>query len=95
MLLWQNLLFLSQIKSIMTNITDLFESIIEQSGAIDIAIAEFKRMIADDSELRAEYKEWCEETGTTERNGFADFADEYVASREEKWDSLTDYDENE
>ncbi len=76
----------------MNDITELFQSIIDQTGAIDIAIAEFKRMLADDSDLKTQYKEWCEETGYTERTGFAEYAEEYVRSREEKWDSLTDYD---
>ncbi len=76
----------------MNDITDLFNSIIDQTGALDIAVSEFKRMIADDPELRAAYKEWCEETGTSERHGFTEYSEEYVRSREEKWDSLTDYD---
>jgi len=73
-------------------ITSIFESIILQAGALDIAISEFKRMIADDSELKKKYKEWCEENGYAERHGFIEYAENFINSREEIWDSLTDYD---
>ena len=49
-------------------------------------------MIADDPDLKAEYKEWCEEMGYSERTGFTEYAEELIRSQEEKWDSLTDYD---
>lgn len=76
----------------MNDITELFQSIIDQTGALDIAISEFKRMLSDDADLKIQYKEWCEDNGYTEKNGFSEYAEEYVRSREEKWDSLTDYD---
>ena len=77
----------------MTDFNELIENISHQTGAIDIAEAEFKRMLADDSDLRREYKDWCDEMGYTERKGFSDYAEEYISNREEKYDSLTDYDQ--
>lgn len=77
----------------MNDITELFDSIIIQSDALDVAIAEFKRMIADDVEFKRQYKEWCEEEGYSERTGFKEYAEEFIREREEKWDSLTDYDQ--
>ena len=77
----------------MTDFNELIANIIHQSGAIDIAEAEFKRMLADDNDLRNEYKDWCEEMGYSERKGFSEYAEEYISNREEKWDSLTDYDQ--
>ena len=53
----------------------------------------FKRMLADDNDLRHEYKDWCEDMGYSERSGFSDYAEEYISNCEEKWDSLTDYDQ--
>ena len=50
-------------------------------------------MLADDNDLRNEYKDWCEEMGYSERKGFSEYAEEYISNREEKWDSLTDYDQ--
>lgn len=76
-------------------LTTIFETIILQAGALDIAIAEFRRMIADDPELKSKYKEWCEENGYSERHGFEDYAEDFINSREEIWDSLTDYDAEE
>ena len=77
----------------MTDFNELIENIIHQSGAIDIAEEEFKRMLADDNDLRHEYKDWCEDMGYSERSGFSDYAEEYISNCEEKWDSLTDYDQ--
>ena len=77
----------------MTDINELIKNLISQTGALDIAHSEFRRMIADDPDLRAEYKEWCEDMGYTERTGFLEYAEEHIRSQEEKWDSLTDYDD--
>ena len=52
-------------------------------------------MIADDDELRRQYREWCRENGSTERYGFTDFCKEYLESQESVWDSLNNYDEEE
>ncbi|MDE7155439.1 MAG: hypothetical protein K2N79_04045 [Muribaculaceae bacterium] len=76
----------------MTDFNELIQNILTQTGALDMALSEFKRMIADDPELKAEYKEWCEHMGYSERTGFSDYAEELMQSQEEKWDSLTDYD---
>ena len=77
----------------MEDIEDLFISIIKQSHSADLAEAEFKRSLVDDEELRHRYKEYCREIGTSERNGFLDFCDEYMAGQ--VWDSLSDYDNQE
>ncbi|MDE6644360.1 MAG: hypothetical protein K2K27_09710 [Muribaculaceae bacterium] len=76
----------------MTDFNELIQNLLTQTGALDMAISEFKRMIADDPELKAEYKEWCEQMGYSERTGFSEYAEELIQSQEEKWDSLTDYD---
>ena len=75
------------------DISEYFVSLIESSGAIDVAEAEFKRIVADDNDLRELYRQWCADTGTSERHGFSDFATEYMENREEVWNSLNDYDE--
>lgn len=79
----------------MEDIEDLFISIIKQSHSADLAEAEFKRSLVDDEELRHRYKEYCREIGTSERNGFLDFCDEYMAGQDEVLDSLSDYDNQE
>ena len=75
------------------DITEYFNSLISQTGSIDMAEAEFKRAIAEDNELHTIYREWCHENGSSGRNGFLDFCDEYMESQDSKWDSLNDYDE--
>ena len=75
------------------DITEYFNSLISQTGSIDMAEAEFKRAIAEDNELHTIYREWCHENGSSERNGFLDVCDEYMESQDSKWDSLNDYDE--
>lgn len=75
------------------DITQFFDQVLQQAGSIDIAEADFKRTIAHDRELHALYREWCHENGSSERNGFLDYCEEYMESQDSKWDSLSDYDD--
>jgi len=77
----------------MDEMTQLFEDLLRTYGSVDIAEAEFKHLIDEDSELHADYRLWCEENGYTEKRGFLDFADEYLDSQQSIWDVLSDYDE--
>lgn len=77
----------------MEDITQYFTQLIEQCKSIDIAESEFKRLIAEDADLKNEYSEWCISVGTTERRGFRDFCEEYMESQDNIWDQLRDYDE--
>ena len=74
--------------------TQFIINLIEEHHGSDLAEAEFKRILADDTELRDQYREWCDERGYVMRNGFRDFADEYSAERDSIWDTLEDYDDN-
>ena len=74
----------------MDELKGLFISIIEQAQSIDVAEAEFKRLLIDDPELRAGYREYCREVGSTEKNGFLDFCEEYLQPQNSAWDSLND-----
>lgn len=75
------------------DINEYFKTILDESSSIDIAEAEFKRNIADDDQLKAAYRQWCEEYGYSEKEGFSEFCHEYIDGRNEMWDSLTDYDD--
>lgn len=75
------------------HLTDFFRTIIQQSGSYDIANSEFKRILAEDSDLKDEYKEWCDEMGYTERDGFKSFCEELLNDQDSIWDTLNDYDE--
>ncbi len=51
-------------------------------------------MIHEDPELRASYRQWCDEVGSSEKRGFLDYCEEYFESLDSIWDNLKDeYDE--
>lgn len=72
----------------MTDITEVFDNLLATCGSVDIAEAEFKRLIYEDSELKEAYAVWCDENGSSEKRGFLDYADEYMDSRDSIWDNL-------
>lgn len=74
----------------MDSITDLFNELLHHCGSTDIAEAEFKKLIHEDPELRARYREWCEEVGSSEKRGFLDYCEEYFESQDSIWDNLKD-----
>lgn len=77
----------------MEELEKYFQELLNQNHSIDIAEAEFKKAIAEDHDLHRLYSEWCHEVGSSERNGFRDFCEEYCNSLNEVWENLTDYDE--
>ena len=80
----------------MGSITDIFDDMLRQYGSADIAESEFKKLLHEDSEVKALYKEWCHEVGSSEKRGFQDYCEEYFDSQDSIWDSLKDeyeYDE--
>lgn len=77
----------------MEELESYFRDLLNQHHSIDIADAEFKKAIAEDPELHAEYSEWCHSVGSNERNGFRDFCEEYRETMDSVWEALTDYDE--
>ncbi len=79
----------------MEEMTDLFVHIINQTDSLDMAESEFRRMLVDEPELRRRYREYCREAGSSERNGFKDFCDEYMEEQDNVWNSLSDFDNQE
>lgn len=77
----------------MEDLENYFKQLLTQNRSIDIAEAEFKKALADDPEMRKLYTQWCQEVGSSERNGFRDFCEEYRDNEESVWESLTDYDD--
>lgn len=70
------------------NITEVFRSYIREAGSIDVAEAEFKKAIGEDSDLHQLYRDWCHEVGSSERQGFLDFCDEFMEDQDSRWDAL-------
>lgn len=42
----------------MKDITDIFIDVLQQAGSVDMAEAEFKKMIGVDEDLHKAYREW-------------------------------------
>ena len=81
--------------TIMEHITDFFNEMLRQYGSIDIAEAEFKKLVHEDPELRERYREWCQEVGSSEKKGFLDYCEESLESQASIWDNLKDEYEDE
>lgn len=77
------------------HITDFFNNLLQEYGSIDIAEAEFKKQLHEDSSLRESYRECCHEVGSSEKRGFLDYCEEYLESQESIWDNLKDEYEDE
>ena len=77
----------------MKDITQIFDSLLQQYDGIDIANSEFRKMLNEDDALKEEYSEWCHAVGSSEKKGFLDYCEEYKASQDSIWDTLTDFDE--
>lgn len=75
------------------DINEYFINLIKESPSLDIAQTEFKRSLADDEELKVAYRQWCEAEGYAEKSGFADFCQEYIDGRDELWNSLREFDD--
>lgn len=76
----------------MEDITLIFNDIITQYGSIDIAESEFKKRVHEDEDLHELYREWCLDVGSSEKDGFMDYCDEYMDSQNDVWNALNDYD---
>lgn len=77
----------------MKPITEIFVEYLDNYGSVDIAESEFKKNIHENPDLKSAYRQWCSDEGSSEKNGFFDFAEQYLSDRNEVWDTLTDYDE--
>ena len=72
------------------HITDFFQELLKEYGSIDIAAAELKRPGPGDAGLQAAYREWCHEVGSSEKNGFLDYCEEFLESQDSIWENLKD-----
>lgn len=77
------------------DISAYYISLLEQFRTVRLAEQEFRRQMDDDPNMQAEYIRWCEENEFTPRDGLSEFGTIYIEEREERWESLNDFDENE
>lgn len=76
------------------DIEAFWSQLLENHRRVDIAEAEFRRMLADDDSLTAAYRAWCDEHGTNQRYGFGEFAETYFEDNTRIWDTLDEYDDD-
>lgn len=76
----------------MVDLFKIFDGVLEHARSIDMAESEFKCLLCDNPELRAAYKEWCAEEGTTEKLGFVEYCEMRFDEEETFWDVLNDAD---
>lgn len=76
------------------DLEEFWAQLLDTHRRVDIAEAEFRRIAADDAEMMAAYREWCDEQGTSPRHGFAEFAETYFESNTRIWDTLDEYDDD-
>ena len=75
------------------DITSFYISLLEQFRTVRFAEQEFRRQMEDDPQMQEDYLLWCEENEFSPREGLSLFGTQYMEEREEKWNSLDDYDE--
>ena len=75
------------------DITQYYISLLEQFRSVKVAEQEFRRYMEDDEQLQKAYAEWCEENEYSLREGLREFGSRYIEEREERWQSLNDFDE--
>lgn len=77
----------------MTDFPELFHELLSTHGSVDIANSEFKKLVGEDDALRKEYREWCRQVGSSEKNGFLDYAEEYMNDQDSIWDYVPGLDD--
>lgn len=77
------------------NITEYYIELLEHFRSVTLAEQEFRRQMDDDSSLRSAYYKWCEDNELSPRRALREFGQTYIEERELRWESLTDFDENE
>lgn len=77
----------------MTDITTIFDELISQHGSIDIAEFEFKKIMHEDDDIHELYRQWCRDNGSSEKNGFFDYCNEYLDTQNDVWNSLNEFED--
>ena len=68
-------------------ITEVIQALIERhGGSLDMAERDFRRLLDEDPSLHRQYKEWCAETGYSERRGFVEYGHSYMEEESSMWD---------
>ncbi|MDE6396746.1 MAG: hypothetical protein K2K84_05700 [Muribaculaceae bacterium] len=75
---------------------ELYSRILDDLRSVREAEKEFSRQLDSDTELSAEFDQWCNDNGYRRRSeALNEIADQLLEQRESVWNSLKDYDNEE
>ena len=75
----------------MNDISDILRELFDRYGNTSELSTEFQRMLAEDSTLMDEYKEWCDVQGYKPARGYQDYIEELVEMQDSIWDNYKEY----
>lgn len=75
------------------DLTNYYISLLENFRSVRLAEQELRRQMDDDPELQRTYAAWCEEHEYEPKEGLKEFGSQYIQEREERWQTLNDYDD--
>lgn len=76
----------------MYDITEILRTLLDQHSQVTIVDREFERMLANDEDLKQDYKDWCEENGYELKSGYQEYLDELIESRDSLWEDAINQD---
>lgn len=74
----------------MNDISEILRALLDQFTHTSEVEREFVNMMNNDSQLKEDYKLWCEEYGYDTKTGYQDFIDEQMQDRDEFWDEMSE-----
>lgn len=74
----------------MNDISDILRALLDQLASTSEVEREFASMMNNDSQLKEDYKQWCDEMGYDAKTGYQDFIDEQMQDRDEFWEVMSE-----
>lgn len=74
----------------MNDIAEILQMLLDKHALAEDAAIEFKMMIDNDRSLMAEYKDWCKANGYATRNGYREYLEEFLNSRDSIWENINE-----
>lgn len=74
----------------MNDISEILRTLLDQYSRASDVCEIFKERLDSDTQLMADYKEWCEGNGYNEKSAYRDYVNELIDSRDSFWDNYAD-----
>ena len=75
----------------MNDISEILHEMLDRYGPSSQIDEEFLAILNSDNELNDEYKAWCKSHGYATKNGFREYINELIESRDSLWDNYKEY----